>query len=44
LTREGCEPLIRAIYEEVASHTRAALEAPDPRFASGALADGGNDE
>ncbi len=44
LTREGCEPLIRAIYEEVASHTRAALEAPDPRFAAGAPADGSNDE
>ena len=39
LTREGCEPLIRAIYDEVASHARAPLEAPDPRFTAGADGD-----
>ncbi len=44
LTREGCEPLIRAIYDAVALHARAAHEAPDPRFAAGAHGEGGRDE
>ena len=33
LTREGCEPLIKAIYQHVASTRRAVAEVPDPRFA-----------
>jgi GTP-binding protein len=32
LTREGCEGLIRAIYEHVAAHGEAAAAEPDPRF------------
>ncbi len=32
LTREGCEPLIRAIYEHVAAHANPAPVEPDPRF------------
>ena len=32
LTREGCEPLIRAIYEHVAAHGEPAAVEPDPRF------------
>ncbi len=44
LTREGCEPLIRAIYDAVALHARAAHEAPDPRFAAGAHGEGCRDE
>ena len=44
LTREGCEPLIRAIYDAVASHARTAHDAPDPRFAAGARVEGGSDE
>jgi GTPase len=32
LTREGCEGLIRAIYEHVAAHGTAAAAEPDPRF------------
>ena len=34
LTREGCEPLIRAIYEHVAKAKNVVVEAPDPRFAT----------
>ncbi|MEO8248921.1 MAG: GTPase ObgE [Burkholderiales bacterium] len=35
LTHEGCEPLVRAIYEHVKSEQRAAMpdDEPDPRFA-----------
>jgi len=32
LTREGCEPLVRAIYEHVARHAAAAPAERDPRF------------
>ena len=34
LTREGCEPLIRAIYKHVASLKNVVPEDPDPRFLS----------
>ena len=32
LTREGCEPLIRAVYEHVARLKNVVPDAPDPRF------------
>ena len=32
LTREGCEGLIRAVYEHVAAEARVPAEARDPRF------------
>ena len=32
LTREGCEPLIHAIYKHVSSIRNAPVEIPDPRF------------
>jgi GTP-binding protein len=32
LTREGCEPLMRAVYEHVAAHARTGEALPDPRF------------
>ena len=32
LTREGCEPLVRAIYEHVARHAEQEPEDSDPRF------------
>ena len=32
LTREGCEPLLRAIYEYVAAQKNAPIPEPDPRF------------
>jgi GTP-binding protein len=32
LTREGCEPLVRAVYQYVASVRTSAVVAPDPRF------------
>jgi GTP-binding protein len=32
LTREGCEPLIRAVYEHVASVKAPPIEEPDVRF------------
>ena len=32
LTREGCEPLIRAIYDHVASLKNVVPDDPDPRF------------
>ena len=32
LTREGCEPLVRAIYEHVAKHAEQEPEDCDPRF------------
>ena len=32
LTREGCEPLVRAVYDHVARHVEAAAEERDPRF------------
>lgn len=35
LTREGCEPLIRAIYEHVSKIRNVVPEVPDPRFAEG---------
>jgi GTP-binding protein len=34
LTREGCEPLVRAIYEHVAATVKAAPAEVDPRFES----------
>lgn len=39
LTREGCEPLIRAIYEHVSKIRNVVPELPDPRFASGEQVD-----
>ncbi|CAN5636272.1 GTPase ObgE [soil metagenome] len=33
LTREGCEPLIRAIYDHVTKVKNVVVEEPDPRFA-----------
>ena len=38
LTREGCEPLIRAVYKHVSAMRNPPVELPDPRFA---LGDGG---
>jgi GTPase len=35
LTREGCEPLIRAIYQHVSKIRNVVPETPDPRFATG---------
>ena len=35
LTREGCEPLVRAVYEHVAALARPEPEERDPRFAEG---------
>jgi GTP-binding protein len=32
LTREGCEPLMRAVYQHVASMRQTVIEPPDPRF------------
>ena len=32
LTREGCEPLIRAVYEHVARLKNVVPDDPDPRF------------
>jgi GTPase len=32
LTREGCEPLIRAVYRHVAAMRNPPIESPDPRF------------
>ena len=32
LTREGCEPLIRAIYQHVATLKNVVPDDPDPRF------------
>jgi len=32
LTREGCEPLVRAVFEHVATHGAATPAARDPRF------------
>ncbi|MFM2058273.1 MAG: GTPase ObgE [Pseudomonadota bacterium] len=38
LTREGCEPLIRAIYEHVAALNAPPIEVPDVRFVEDAAA------
>ena len=35
LTHEGCEPLVRAAYQYVASVRNSAVLAPDPRFETG---------
>ena len=32
LTREGCDPLVRAVYEHIAASRTPATEPPDPRF------------
>jgi GTP-binding protein len=32
LTREGCEPLIRAVYQHVSAMRNPPVELPDPRF------------
>jgi len=34
LTREGCEPLIRAVYRHVSTIRNPPAELPDPRFAA----------
>jgi GTPase len=34
LTREGCEPLMRAVFEHIAAQVRADDALPDPRFAA----------
>ena len=36
LTREGCEPLIRAVYQHVSALRQPQADAPDPRFADAA--------
>ena len=36
LTREGCEPLIQAIYKHVATLKNVVPDDPDPRFATAA--------
>ncbi|MEO8921874.1 MAG: Obg family GTPase CgtA [Caldimonas sp.] len=43
LTREGCEPLIRAIYEHVAASVRPAPVEVDPRFDASAASEGAAD-
>ena len=40
LTREGCEPLIRAIYEHVATYAAPAHTERDPRFDPGGDGEG----
>ncbi len=35
LTREGCEPLIRAVYAHVSARRNPPVALPDPRFAEG---------
>jgi GTP-binding protein len=40
LTREGCEPLIRAIYQHVSLMRNPPVDLPDPRFPAGT--DGGD--
>jgi len=35
LTREGCEPLIRAVYQHVSAMRNPVAELPDPRFPVG---------
>jgi GTP-binding protein len=40
LTREGCEPLIRAVYEHVATYAASAHAERDPRFDADAPDDG----
>ncbi|MCO5125445.1 MAG: GTPase ObgE [Rhizobacter sp.] len=35
LTREGCEPLIRAVYDHVSKLRNPPVALPDPRFAEG---------
>ncbi len=37
LTREGCEPLIRAIYQHVAALKNVIPDDPDPRFDAGGM-------
>ena len=39
LTREGCEPLIRAVYKHVAQLKNPVADDPDPRFEARADAD-----
>ena len=39
LTREGCEPLIRAVFKHVAQLKNPLPDAPDPRFDESASAD-----
>lgn len=36
LTREGCEPLIRAVYQHVSAMRQPPVVVPDPRFADAA--------
>jgi GTP-binding protein len=43
LTREGCEPLMRAVYEHVAATRRPTVAEPDPRFDAGAASPGAPD-
>ena len=40
LTREGCEPLIHAVYKHVAKLKNVVPEEPDPRFVSTESGDG----
>ncbi|MCB2021656.1 MAG: GTPase ObgE [Burkholderiaceae bacterium] len=37
LTREGCEPLIRAVYDHVSKLRNPPVALPDPRFAEGVV-------
>ncbi len=39
LTREGCEPLIRAVYDHIARQNHPEVAVPDPRFDEVAGAD-----
>ncbi|MDP9045602.1 MAG: GTPase ObgE [Pseudomonadota bacterium] len=39
LTREGCEPLIRAVYDQVATLKNVVPDDPDPRFDPASAAD-----
>ncbi|MGE5118422.1 MAG: Obg family GTPase CgtA, partial [Betaproteobacteria bacterium] len=41
LTREGCEPLMRAVYDFIATQRPAAEALPDPRFAAPPLQQSG---
>ena len=38
LTREGCEPLVRAVYQHVAKMRQPEVALPDPRFGGSAAA------
>ena len=43
LTREGCEPLMRAVFEHIAAQVRAHDPLPDPRFSATTRAGAGDE-